>query len=537
MLAAATPAQAFHTEAHKIITERALRGKIPIGTVPNPSEASLVKFYQWLGRSMAQASGDQRLDGYDPERFTQRFPSPRSFDAFAIRGLLGFNQERDHSVFGLEDFDRGVVIERFGIVIDGATRPDLDKRNQDRLAYDDKRKPLNLPDGTRVPIDPMGLNFGTVTGLSSQAIAHYQLSAEHPSKDASVLESEPWNFVVDFGFPTDKVQSYGAAMAQLHLDMAILAKYWGLEQMDSTGEYLSLVWLGAGLHYIEDSAWPLHNVQVGSYALFRRAKLTNWLEQLRTGGGTWGTVRTFVSIGQEFLSNHHLLAEAWQLDQLERARDNKQPHAAMAKAWAQADQDDAELATALGDKLKPYLSGPLTQQPWQDGAGAGTILAETLAKLGSRQGGALYDATAQAASPLLRQPGFSVAEKDGLKPALLGDSKDNSVQEALDKMAEIDAGSLRRANMAARLYLQAFEQGSPDAAARRLRRTRLDQLELEEKRRADFVQHPPVVTKGPAGIEPKDPRWLYGEIGAGLLMMTALGWLLRRRFRARVRTS
>ena len=38
----------------------------------------------------------------------------------------------------------------------------------------------------------------------------------------------------------------------------------------------------------------------------------------------------------------------------------------------------------------------MTQQPWQEGEGAATVLVTALAKLGARDGAALYDAAARA---------------------------------------------------------------------------------------------------------------------------------------------
>ncbi len=521
---------AFAEGAHKILTERGMRGIVQIGNLPNPSEPSIVKFWLWLGQALALSSEDFKHDAGDPERFRERFPNPRAFDAWAVRGFFAFNQEPDRPVFGIETFDRNTIVERFGTLIDGSVRPDLDGRNQNRLAYDAQRKPLTLKDGRRVPADPMSLNMGALTGLSSQAHAHYQLGTEHPSADVATLQTEPWNFATPFGFPTPHLETYAADMAQLHLDMAIMIKYWGIESIDSTAEYLSLVWLGAGMHYVEDAAGPLHTVQVGSYELFKRAKLQYWLQALETGGGVLAPLHPFTEIGMDFLRNHHLFAEAWALDELERARDGKPGQPAMQAAWQAAGQDDPELLKALGDQLQPHLTGPLTLQPWQSG-GAGFMLVQTLAKLGMRDGAALYDAAARASATRLSRPGYHIRDDASLNAAMLGDRNDADVQQAERQMADLHAKSVRRATTAIRLYWRAFEQGSPDAAARRLRRTRLDYLEAQEKRRAQYIAHPQPANQRTE----RDPRWLYGEAAtlAGLLGLgTVLVWRRRRRAKA-----
>jgi hypothetical protein len=526
-------AHAFSEGVHRMLTERALRGVVSIGSLPNPSEPSLVKFWLWLGQALATNSQDFKLDGGDPERFRDRFPNPRAFDAWAVRGFLGLSQEPDRPVWGIEAYDKSAVVERFGVLIDASVRPDLDRRNQDRMAYDEKRQPLKLPDGRRVPADPMALNMGAPTGLSSQAHAHYQLGADHPSDKVETLQKEPWNFVMAVGFPTPRVETYAADMAQLHLDMAIMVKYWGIVEMDSTAEYLSLQWLGAGMHYVEDAAGPLHTVQVGSYELFKRAKIQAILQALRTGGGTFGEMHPYTELGLDFLRNHHLFAEAWAQAELEAARDGKPGQPAIKAAWDKAGEDDPELLKALGDSLAPHLTGPLTQQPWQAGEGAGSILVQTLARVGMRDGAALYDAAARAANSRLSRPGYEVKDGEVLRPETLGNRNDADVQAAERQMAEIHGRSVRRATTALRLYWQAFQKGSPDAAARRLRRTRLDYLDAQEKRRIEYMKKPPA----PLRHSEKDPRWLYGEVAALVVLLGASGALAWRRRRRRVRMA
>lgn len=184
----------------------------------------------------------------------------------------------------------------------------------------------------------------------------------------------------------------------------------------------------------------------------------------------------------------------------------------------------------LGEKLKPHLTGPLTLQPWQEG-GAGSILVHSLAKLGMRDGAALYDAAAQASATQLSRPGYHMRDDANLRPEMLGDRDDADVQLAERRMAELHAKSIRRATTSVRLYWQAFQQGSPDAAARRLRRTRLDYLDAQEKRRAQYIANPPVANQRTE----RDPRWLYGEsaVLAGLAGLGAiLVWRRRRRVKA-----
>lgn len=519
----------YATSVHTALAERSLRGRIVPGNMPVPTQETVVKFWLWFGTAMAGSTGEPALDGGDPEKFRARYPDPRAFDAFAIRGFLALRQTPEPAVWGLERFDERPALDRFNVTIEASAYPDKDERNQRRYAYDAKRQPLKLPDGRHVPADPMILNMGGLEDLSSQAHAHYQLAADKPSADPAVLNSEPWNFVIATGFP-GAVETYAAAMAQLHLDVAVLAHAWGEGEFNSTGDYLGQVWLGAGLHYVQDVSGPLHAVQVGSYTIFEQAQIEHWKQALLTGGGTWGDLRSFPAIGTHWLRNHHLVAEQWLAREIEAVQAGKAASPVVAAAWNAADQDDPELLKELGTSLDPFFTGEFTTQPWDDGEGAGSLLVHALAKIGRRDGKALYEAAFTVGAPRLREMGYLFGDDEALKPEHLRDPADPEVAAALKVMADIHARSIRRAATAARLYFKAFQQGNSDAAARRLRRTRLRQLDLQEKRLERYLKAPPPATAAAVHA----PVWLYGELGAaaGLLLVGA-GIVRIRRRRAR----
>lgn len=517
---------AFSADVHRAVTERALRAVVQTGMTANPDEKLLVKFWIWFGHTMASGS-DSTSDGTDPKDFIARYPNPRDFNAIAIRGFLGLQQVGGDQIVGIEAFDRGDIIDRFNTIVAASVLPDVDKRNQNRFAYDKDHNVVTLKDGRKVPADPMILNMGGVEGLVSQAHAHYQLAADKPSSDPAVLQREPWNFVLDLGFP-GKVETYGADMAQMHLDMAILVKYFSDEQINSLGDYLSHVWTGAGLHYIEDVAGPLHTVQVGSYNLFKTAKLAYYREALLTGGGTIAPLRSFFSIGVDFLGNCHLLSEAWLAREVDQAIGGKPCQPAIAAALSSLDKDDPEFLAAVGKQLDPFLTGHFTKQPFENGDGAGTILAHTLVALASREGAQLYDATML----VVNKRWLTVGEKFGanalIKDADLADPADPEVKKALATMAAIHARSLKRAATAARLYYKAYQMGSPDAAARRLRRTRLLRLAAAEERVKVYLEHPGAAPSQTV----REPIWLYGEAGTATALLTGLVtvvWRARRR--------
>ena len=517
----ARDAAAFSVNTHRFITERALRGIIPIGNMSGLPEDSLVNFWVWFGETSAvdeMKAGD--LDGW---RFRQHFPVPQMFAAAAVRGYLGLNFDIRRKITGLDTIEGLNGTERFDAHIQGSALPDLDGRNQDRILLDRHGDPMHLKSGQLVPFDPMTLNMGELTGLSSQAHAHYQLAADKPSDDIEVLKKEPWNFVMAIGFP-GPVTTYAAWMAQMHLDVSTLAEFWGHVKMTSAAEPIQVTWLAAGMHYVEDAAGPLHTVQVGSYELFKRAKLTFWAEAVKTCGGYCGTLPSFPKIGLGFLHNHHLMAEAWLEEQVYNAIAKRPAHPEIAKAWAAMDQDDPELMAALGDKLKPYMGGPTKTAPWEDGRGLATVLVETEAKLASRDGAALYEAAMLAGAPTLTALGTYLPDDGGWHPEYLGDSKDPAVKAAIDTMARIQAKSLRRAATAVRIYYRALDTASIDASGRRLRRACLDNLEAAEKRREKYAANPP-----PDAVHVvKDPWFLAGDLVGFLVFLVLIRLLVRR---------
>lgn len=521
LIAVPRPAQAFSVNVHRFVTARALEGKMPIGNMSGLPEASLLKFWQWFGASMAVDDGS--VKDLDAWRFRQHFPVVQAFTATSIRAFFGFNYSIKRRIRGLDTIDDLDGTERMATHAFGSAWPDLDGRNQDRLMLNRHGEPLTLKTGQLVPFDPMTLNMGELTGLSSQAHAHYQLMADKPSDDPAVLQAEPWNFVLAIGFP-GPVETTAAWMAQLHLDLSTLAEFWGHKEMTSASEPIQIAWMAAGMHYIEDAAGPLHTVQVGSYALFKRAKLAFWLEAIKTCGGYCGALPSFPKIGLGFLHNHHLMAEAWLEDQVYLAMSGKGAHPAILQAWADMVTDDDELLQALGEKMRPYQDGPLKPAPWEDGRGLATVLVETEAKLGSRDGAALYEAALIAGSPTLTALDTVLPDDGGWRAEYLGDMADPAVRAAVDTMARIHAKSLRRAATAVRIYYDALNTASIDGAARRLRRGCLDRLEAAEKRRDRYAASPP-----PPSVQWVHEPWFLAADIAGFAIFLALVRLIVQR--------
>ena len=52
----AGPALAFSVDVHRWLTERALRGVVPIGALMTPTEDQYMGFWLWFGKAMASPS-------------------------------------------------------------------------------------------------------------------------------------------------------------------------------------------------------------------------------------------------------------------------------------------------------------------------------------------------------------------------------------------------------------------------------------------------------------------------------------------------
>src|SRR5206468_4039299 len=104
--------------------------------------------------------------------------------------------------------------------------------------------------------------MGGLTGLSSQAHAHYGLPKLAFSDEPSVLKNDPRRFAIP---PT--VHTFGAELADSYGGLAALAVRL------PGGERLALTHAGAAAHHVEDVANQIHTVQVGLYDFFVSAKV------------------------------------------------------------------------------------------------------------------------------------------------------------------------------------------------------------------------------------------------------------------------
>jgi hypothetical protein len=287
-------------------------------TLRGATDADVAAFRTWFyGRASALKDEGVR------HAFLKRYPAPASFDLKALKQFLMINPEA--RVLGVDSFaavyrartpadvamdptapyTSGSSLTLEAALRMGSVYPDLDRRNQDRLFRTPDGKVVLTANGDTVPFDPMTLNWGNRTGLSSQAHAHIGLNHEKHSNDPSVLTVTPWNFVSDFGYATDSVESYAEANAQLYTDLSYLTMLAG----NSGSDMLSALHAGAAMHYIADVGNQIHTLQAGIKDFYSAATMQYWLGRLKTVFGLFGHTPSRNSIGVDILTNHHTLSE------------------------------------------------------------------------------------------------------------------------------------------------------------------------------------------------------------------------------------
>ncbi len=328
LLAAPTAALGYGVWVHYVIPDEVLKDfkaapglavpAIRTTTIAGATDADVAQFRTWF-----YTRGAALKDVGVRNAFVKRYPTPASFDLRAFKEFLLMNPEA--SVLGVDSFAAvyrartpadvamdptarytpGQRLSLGAALRMGSVYPDLDRRNQDRLARTPDGKVVLTARGDTVPFDPMALNWGSRTGLSSQAWAHIGLNHEKHSSDPGVLTISPWNFVTPFGYQTDSVESYAEPNAQLYTDLAYVAALGAVPGSDM----LSALYAGAAMHYISDVGNPIHTLQVGIKDFYSDATMQYWLGRFKTVFGLLGHTPSRNSIGIDILSNYHTLSE------------------------------------------------------------------------------------------------------------------------------------------------------------------------------------------------------------------------------------
>ena len=397
LLALLLPAQAlaYNEAVHAFITRRALPDATP---VTPPTAADLDAFRELFWRRASAHAG-----------FLRRYPTLHAFTAWEFKEFLMLDPAA--RVHGFDPTPDDAAMTR-GELLERASRwPDDDRRNQNRFVRDPATHEIvRGRDGSPLPYDPGTLDFGSLTGTTSQGHAHYGLVDGSLSDDPEVLKKEPWRFAVP-----PSAHAYGPEFVQLYTDLAVLAAGSGLK----SGPWLQAAFAGAAFHHVEDVCNQIHTVQVGIYEFFRSAFVQSKLRDLRTLGGLFGERRTLEQIGVRLIANHHLLSE-----------DLFAKH--LAEVPLQLDTPDPEIAAA-----KDLTRGIIDRS--------------------SREAPEVYRLAWRYSAPTLRD-GVSGHEFDGAK----GDDPDAYVDRspearaAIEQFYTLQARGLRRAVTAVREWERRF---------------------------------------------------------------------------------
>jgi hypothetical protein len=429
LLVCAPPASAYNEAIHAFLTVRAFdaRGSWLSEELPAPAPADLEALRGLFYREAAARSGV----------FRARFPSPEGFDAWEMKRYFMLNPKA--RVHGFDPVDLRPM-KRGDLLALSSRWPDDDERNRYRFRYDDRREVVRASDGSILPEDPATLDFGGLTGTTSQGHAHYGLVEGPLSDDPEVLKQDPRRFAIP-----KTAHAYGAELAQLYTDLALLAAASDLPGR----EWLATCFAGAAFHHIEDVGNQIHTVQVGFYDFFRDAFLQSKLRDVVTLGGVFGARRSLKQIGVRLISNHHLFSEDLFAKRVaETSSGGSGPASAEVRdAIAGLDRDDSAL---VAEAQRRFAKSPAT---------FGSDLTQAMIELSSPEGAEVYRLAYALSAKTLRQGGGH--EYDGAK----GDDPDAFLappsperDRALSGFYALEGRGLRRAATALRLWEARFEE-------------------------------------------------------------------------------
>ena len=441
--ALAGPAAAYDQKVHALLSSHAYAGATSAS-----GDASAVK----LLRERIWHAGAEARDPELKRHFLLRWPRVEGFDAWSMKLLFALNPEKH--VAGFDDDVPLPAGDSARDVFAAASRlPDDDERNRDRFGHDERRERRHDSWGRPLPDDPATLEMGGLTGLSSQAHAHYGLPHLAFSDEPSVLKSDPRRFAIP---PT--VHTFGADFADSYTMLALLAARL------PGGQRLALTHAGAAAHHIEDVANQIHTVQVGIYPFFVDAKIESIKEDLASVGGFLRPRPSFVSIGIDIISNHHVLAESLYAKHLLSAND--------------------PVATRT---LAPVAA---TARPSACTPSFGRAIAEKLIDQSSSEGPKVYEAIRTAAQRRWSQVGNHFGDNDDPDAALRPGAD-------LAGFFDLEVTGARRALVALGDWWASFDacatlgDDGMRSLAETLVRERLDALDAAEARARMYTPKPP----------------------------------------------
>lgn len=476
-------------------------------TLAGVTDADIARFRGWF-YERACVLPDTALR----HAFLRRYPTAAAFGARAFKEFFLMNGAAH--VLGVDSFaavyremkpqDRaldphpryaaGPRIPLMAALQLGSIYADLDRRNQSRIWRDAGGRVVRTATGDTVPFDPMTLNMGRLTGLSSQAHGHYGLN-HHPKSDApDVLKRAPWDFAVAIGFP-GAVETYAEANAQLFTDLALLALLGGRPGWPT----LSALYAGSALHYVADVGNPVHTVQAGIYEIYVDATFQAWLRKATTLFGLLGASQARNSIGVDILTNLHTLSEElfqWELeDALRRSASGRFEGIpeSMHGAVAALDRGDGALRRVLADTLARLGSqGPAPA--------FGAAVTAVVVNAGYEDGADVYRTIRRLAVGPVRRGGVVIdfdTIPDEAVWRFIRPRSSGEVRVALDHFNELEARGVARVTEALRWWWGRYVVTSMapradrallvDLIVRRVVSERLRYLEAAEARRRTWI--------------------------------------------------
>lgn len=516
LVAVPTVVLAYGVWIHSIIPTEALtvfrtEANIPAvkTTISGATDADLTRFRQWFYERGSHIS-DQTLRN----AFLKRYPTVESFDAKAFKIFLMDNPEA--KVLGVDPFAEVYAARTptdiaqdptepytagsrltIGTALEmGSVYPDIDRRNQDRLYRDSTGQVVLTADGDTVPMDPMTLNWGRLTGPTSQAAEHTGLNQEEHSSNTSVLSVTPWNYVRATGYPTDSVESYGEQNAQNYTDLSFLARLSGLRG----SEMLSYLYGGNAMHYVADMGNQIQTLQAGIEKFYSDASFALWLGRLKTVFGLFGSTPSRNSIALDILNNHRTLAV--NLFQVELHR------AYRFDSLGQTDSIAPSMRGALqglrngNPMFKRVLDGVIlgnAAKKWYPAYGS--LIAGALIDSSYQEGADLYRLIRQIAVPQLHKAGVAI-DFDTIPASGVWDYvrplTDPKIQASLDTFNIIEGRGLARVHDAVSWWWDRYwttARTSPNLRSRlaqgileRLVRNQLIYLNAADARREDYIE-------------------------------------------------
>jgi hypothetical protein len=473
------------------------------------TDADLARFQSWFYTRAADMSdtGVRRV-------FLTRYPTAASFDARAFKTFMMMDPEA--KVMGVDSF-AAVYAERLpsDSAIDptarytsgervslsaalemGSVYPDLDRRNQDRLDRNPDGSVVLTASGDTVPFDPMALNWGHLTGPTSQTWAHVGLNHEKHSGDPAVLALTPWNFVSDRGFPTDSVESYAEANAQMYTDLSYLAMLYGGPGSDM----ISYLFGGNAMHYIADVGNQVQTLQAGVKDIYSDATMQYYLNHALTLFGLLGRTYTRNAIGIDIRTNLRTLSTNLFAAELQNAL--RLDSAGKADSLSSAMKGALVDLRGGNDMFRRVLEAvlfPAQRKIWHPEYGG--LIAGSVIDAGFEEGARIYRLTRALAISRLRKAGVRV-DFDTIPASqvwtYVRDRSSPQIQAALDTFNILQGNGLARVNVALNAWWQYYLVTKQTSAARksaaiddlitRLVVARLNYLAHAQARREAFIE-------------------------------------------------